>query len=171
MFTDFSTADLIDAAPDTPSCDTQFRSFGRRARFSGRIRTVRCAGDNGLVKELLNSHSEGEVLVVDGGGSLHSALIGDLIATAGAAKRLGGRGGVRRGARQRSPQTRSISASRLWARTRAKAAKAARAKPTPRSLSAAWNLCPAISCTATPTGFWCRPIPSVPNKTGAISCG
>ena len=85
MFTDFSTADLIDAAPNTPSCDTQFRSFGRRARFSGCIRTVRCAGDNGLVKELLNSHSEGEVLVVDGGGSLHSALIGDLIATAGAA--------------------------------------------------------------------------------------
>ena len=41
MFTDFSTADLIDAAPNTPSCDTQFRSFGRRARFSGRIRTVR----------------------------------------------------------------------------------------------------------------------------------
>ena len=70
MFTDFSTADLIDAAPDTPSCDTQFRSFGRRARFSGRIRTVRCAGDNGLVKELLNSHSESKVLVVDSSGAM-----------------------------------------------------------------------------------------------------
>ncbi|UOP01825.1 ribonuclease E activity regulator RraA [Kingella potus] len=77
---------MIDAAPDTPSCNVQFRSFGTAAPVSAvRIRTVRCFRDNGLVKTLLNSHSDGEVLVVDGGGSLDSALIGDLIATAGAA--------------------------------------------------------------------------------------
>ncbi|WP_274572708.1 ribonuclease E activity regulator RraA [Neisseria leonii] len=84
MLSAFATADLIDAAPDTPSCETQFRSFGRR-RFCGRIRTVRCFRDNGLVKQLMNRPSDGEVLVVDGGGSLSSALMGDMIAAAGAA--------------------------------------------------------------------------------------
>lgn len=82
---EFATSDLIDLAPDTPSCEIQFRSFGRRSRFCGRIRTVKCFRDNGLVKQILNTHSDGEVLVVDGGGSFASALIGDLIASAGAA--------------------------------------------------------------------------------------
>ena len=67
---DFSTADLIDIAPDTPSCETQFHRFGRHRHFCGKIRTVKCARDNGLVKTLMNSRSEVEVLVVDGGGSL-----------------------------------------------------------------------------------------------------
>lgn len=82
---DFATADLIDIAPDTPSCEVQFRHFGRHARFCGRIRTVKCSRDNGLVKKLMNTHSDGEVLVVDGGGDLYSALMGDMIAGAGAA--------------------------------------------------------------------------------------
>ncbi len=79
------TADLIDIAPDTPSCDTQFRSFGRRRRFAGRVRTVKCHRDNGLIKKMMNTFSEGEVLVVDGGGSLSSALMGDMIAGAATA--------------------------------------------------------------------------------------
>ncbi|MDO4641505.1 MAG: ribonuclease E activity regulator RraA [Neisseria sp.] len=85
MDQEFSTADLIDVAPDTPSCETQFRLFGRRTRFCGRVRTVKCERDNGLVKQLMNSSSDGEVLVVDGNGSLASALMGDMIAGAGAA--------------------------------------------------------------------------------------
>ena len=64
---EFATSDLIDLAPDTPSCEIQFRSFGRRSRFCGRIRTVKCFRDNGLIKQLMNSHSDGEVLGVDGG--------------------------------------------------------------------------------------------------------
>ena len=35
-----ATADLIDLAPDLPSCETDFKLFGRRLRFQGRIRTV-----------------------------------------------------------------------------------------------------------------------------------
>lgn len=81
---EFTTADLIDVAPDTPSCTTQFRQFGRRMQYCGRVRTVKCFRDNSLVKKLLNTSSDGEVLVVDGGGSLESALMGDMIATAGA---------------------------------------------------------------------------------------
>lgn len=81
----FHTADLIDIAPDTPSCETQFRQFGRKTCFSGRVRTVKCERDNGLIKQLMNTASDGEVLVVDGNGSLASALMGDMIANAGAA--------------------------------------------------------------------------------------
>ena len=80
---EFATADLIDIAPDTPSCEIQFRSFGKRTRFCGKIRTIRCFKDNGLVKKTLNTPSDGEVLVIDGQGSTYSALIGDQIAEAG----------------------------------------------------------------------------------------
>ena len=79
----FSTADLIDIEPATPSCECPFFIFGQRKKFSGKIRTVYCYQDNALVKKLMNTDSDGEVLVVDGGGSLYSALMGDLIAEAG----------------------------------------------------------------------------------------
>ncbi|GAB2512463.1 ribonuclease E activity regulator RraA [Nocardiopsis aegyptia] len=80
MATAFTTADLIDDHGDTlRSCSTQFRLLGGRARFHGPIRTVKCHEDNGLVKKVLNSPGDGAVLVVDGGGSLRSALLGDMI--------------------------------------------------------------------------------------------
>jgi len=83
---DFATADLIDGFGDElRSCETQFRQYGGRSSFSGPVSTVRCFRDNGLVKRLLNSPGEGRVLVVDGGGSLASALMGDLIAAAAVA--------------------------------------------------------------------------------------
>src|SRR5699024_1285673 len=83
MATDFTTADLIDEHGDTlRSCATQFRGYGGRAFFAGPIRTVKCHEDNGLVKQVLNTPGEGAVLVVDGGGSLRSALMGDMIAEA-----------------------------------------------------------------------------------------
>lgn len=81
MTPNLSTADLIDDHGDTlRSCSTQFRRFGGRTAFFGRIRTVKCHEDNGLVKQVLNTPGEGAVLVVDGGGSLRSALMGDMIA-------------------------------------------------------------------------------------------
>lgn len=82
MPANFATADLIDLAPDTPSCETDFKSYGRRRRFCGRIRTIRCHQDNGLIKALMNTPGNGQVLVVDGGGSHYSALMGDMIADA-----------------------------------------------------------------------------------------
>lgn len=79
--TSFTTADLVDEHGDALLvCDTQFRHFGRHRAFSGRVRTVSCYQDNGLLRELLRTPGEGAVLVVDGGGSLHSALTGDVIA-------------------------------------------------------------------------------------------
>lgn len=75
------TADLVDEHGEAlESCDTQLRQYGGREMFEGTIVTIRCHQDNGLVKATLNEPGEGKVLVVDGGGSLHTALMGDLIA-------------------------------------------------------------------------------------------
>jgi len=76
-----STADLWDErGEELQSCSVQLRHFGGRAAFSGVISTVRCHRDNALVKAALAEPGDGRVLVVDGGGSLESALMGDLIA-------------------------------------------------------------------------------------------
>ena len=75
------TADLVDdIGPDVRSCDVQFRQFGGRTQFAGPISTVRCFQDNALLKSVLSEPGEGRVLVIDGGGSLHTALVGDVIA-------------------------------------------------------------------------------------------
>jgi regulator of ribonuclease activity A len=75
------TADLYDEYEERlQSCDLQLRQYGGRRVFAGPIATVRCFEDNALVKAVLNSPGEGRVLVVDGGASVHTALMGDLIA-------------------------------------------------------------------------------------------
>jgi len=76
-----ATADLYDERGDElDSLSLQFHDLGGRRAFDGPIRTVRCYRDNALVKELLATPGDGAVLVIDGGGSLESALVGDLIA-------------------------------------------------------------------------------------------
>lgn len=76
-----STADLVDdIGPDVRSCDLQFRQFGARSEFAGQIRTVRCFQDNALLKSVLSESGDGQVLVIDGDASLHTALVGDVIA-------------------------------------------------------------------------------------------
>lgn len=78
---EFATADLFDDhGAELGSCSTQFRSYGTRPRFWGRIETVRCFQDNVLVKRALETAGDARVLVVDGGGSLDTALMGDMIA-------------------------------------------------------------------------------------------
>ena len=75
------TADLVDdIGPDVRSCDIQFRQFGARTQFAGQITTVRCLEDNALLKSVLSTPGEAGVLVIDGAGSLHTALVGDHIA-------------------------------------------------------------------------------------------
>ena len=83
------TADLVDEiGPDVRSCDTQFRQFGGRKQFAGPVVTVKCFQDNALLKSILGEPGEGRVLVIDGSDaegvpSLHTALVGDLIAELG----------------------------------------------------------------------------------------
>lgn len=81
-----TTADLIDEhGAELASCETQFRSYGGRERFAGPVATIRCREDNALVKKVLATPGEGRVLVVDGGGSLRTALMGDMIAASAVA--------------------------------------------------------------------------------------
>jgi regulator of ribonuclease activity A len=76
-----STADLYDEHGEKlGSCDTQFRQYGAVTTFSGPAVTVACFQDNALLKSVLTEPGAGRVLVVDGGGSVHTALMGDIIA-------------------------------------------------------------------------------------------
>lgn len=76
----FVTCDLCDDHPDDVRvCEPMFASFGGRETFGGEIVTVKCHEDNSRVKELLATPGKGKVLMVDGGGSLRCALMGDLI--------------------------------------------------------------------------------------------
>jgi regulator of ribonuclease activity A len=85
------TADLVDdIGPAVRSCDLQLRQFGARSQFAGPITTVKCFEDNALLKSVLSEPGDGGVLVVDGDGSLHSALVGDLIAGLGVDNRWTG---------------------------------------------------------------------------------
>ena len=77
-----ATADLYDERGDAlASVSVPFQHLGGRRAFEGPIRTIRCFRDNGLVKDVLATPGEGAVLVVDGGGSLESALMGDIMAS------------------------------------------------------------------------------------------
>jgi regulator of ribonuclease activity A len=76
-----NTADLYDErGEDIQSIATQFQSLGGRTHFSGPARTVRCFEDNALLKSVVSSPGDGAILVVDGGGSVSRALMGDMIA-------------------------------------------------------------------------------------------
>lgn len=79
--TPVNTADLYDErGEELDSLALQFQSLGGRCHFAGPVRTIRCLEDNGLVKSVLATPGNGAVLVVDGGGSLRTALMGDMIA-------------------------------------------------------------------------------------------
>ena len=78
------TADLVDEiGPDVRSCDLQFTSTAAGRQFAGPITTVKCFEDNALLKSVLSEPGNGGVLVIDGDGSLHAALVGDVIAGLG----------------------------------------------------------------------------------------
>lgn len=75
------TADLLDEHPDAAVCELPLRQFGGAASFEGPIATVRCFEDNVVLRQLVGEPGDGRVLVVDGGGSLRVALVGDTIAS------------------------------------------------------------------------------------------
>jgi len=85
----FATCDLCDVHKNDASGSFRvlppvFRDFGAVRRFCGRVVTMKCFEDNTLVKAAVDSPGEGRVLVVDGGGSLRRALVGDVLAGDGA---------------------------------------------------------------------------------------
>jgi regulator of ribonuclease activity A len=75
-----ATADICDAH-DVEVAEPIFRDFGQRLAFGGAIATLKLFEDNSLVRAALEKPGNGRVLVVDGGGSLRCALVGDRLAT------------------------------------------------------------------------------------------
>lgn len=57
-----------------------FQSYGKQSKFAGRVVTVKVLEDNVLVRKALEEDGRGKVLVVDGGGSLRTALVGGNVA-------------------------------------------------------------------------------------------
>ncbi len=78
--TEFSTADLSDLDKKVQVAQPIFKMYGKNQMFSGKIRTIKVFEDNSLVKELINEKVDGHVMVIDGGGSLNCALLGDNLA-------------------------------------------------------------------------------------------
>src|SRR5512134_921401 len=77
----FSTPDLCDAHGDAVRvAEPVFRDFGGARRFSGEVETLRVFEDNALVRSALETPGQGRVLVVDGGGSVRTALVGGNLA-------------------------------------------------------------------------------------------
>jgi regulator of ribonuclease activity A len=84
-----ATADLSDRHEEQFRAGTlrvvapMFRSFGGRQAFHGPIATLKLFEDNSFVRKALEQPGAGRVLVVDGGGSLRRALVGDQLAALG----------------------------------------------------------------------------------------
>ena len=73
-----SICDLSDDHPQVVQTgEPLFRDFGQLKSFHGQISTMRCYEDNLLLRQVLSTPGYGRVMVVDGGGSLRRALIGD----------------------------------------------------------------------------------------------
>lgn len=82
----FATADICDDHPQLLEdgrlavLPPVFRSFGRHPKFAGPASTLRVFEDNALVRAVLETPGNGNVLVIDGGGSLRRALVGGQLA-------------------------------------------------------------------------------------------
>lgn len=80
----FTTADLHDQFGDKVQIvQPMFNDYGKKRKFCGPISTLKVHEDNTLVRSALEEVGGGRVLVVDGGGSLHCALVGDMLAKLG----------------------------------------------------------------------------------------
>lgn len=82
----FATTDICDDHPQLLDdgrlavLPPVLRHFGRQVRFCGRVTTLKVFEDNALVRATLEAPGNGNVLVIDGGGSLRRALVGGQLA-------------------------------------------------------------------------------------------
>ena len=82
------TCDLYDEYLDSARVLTiPLINLGGTSEFCGTAVTVKCFEDNSCIKELVAGDGGGRVMLVDGGGSLRCALVGDVLA--GEAQRNG----------------------------------------------------------------------------------
>ncbi|OOF50054.1 ribonuclease E activity regulator RraA [Rodentibacter genomosp. 1] len=74
MFID--TSELCDLYADQVDVvEPIFSSFGGASHFFGKVTTVKCFENNGLIAEVLEENGEGRVLVIDGGGAVRRGLV------------------------------------------------------------------------------------------------
>ena len=74
MFID--TSELCDLYADQVDVvEPIFSSFGGVNTFYGKVTTIKCFENNGLIAEVLEENGKGRVLVVDGGGAVRRGLI------------------------------------------------------------------------------------------------
>jgi len=73
--------ELCDQFPELVQVvEPMFGNYGGKERFGGEIVTIKAFEDNSLVREQVAQPGAGKVLVVDGGGSLRRAMLGDMLA-------------------------------------------------------------------------------------------
>lgn len=76
----FATADLADELDQKVQVlEPSWNDYGGQKTFKGPAATVRCHDDNSKVREMLEAPGQGRVLVVNGGGSMRCALLGDML--------------------------------------------------------------------------------------------
>ena len=73
-----TTSDISDRLhPNVQYLEQGYKSYGIQTSFSGYIVTIKCYEDNSLVEEVLKANGKGSVLVIDAGGSMNCAMLGD----------------------------------------------------------------------------------------------
>lgn len=78
----FATCDLCDANEEklaqgsVQAIPPGFHSFGKATSFAGPAKTLKVFEDNALVRSVLETPGDNHILVIDGGGSVRSALVG-----------------------------------------------------------------------------------------------
>ncbi|MAZ87738.1 MAG: ribonuclease activity regulator protein RraA [Cellvibrionaceae bacterium] len=78
---EYLTPDLCDEYPHLVRVlEPMMNNYGGRSSFGGQIVTIKCFEDNSLVREQVALNGKGKVLVVDAGGSLRRACLGDMLA-------------------------------------------------------------------------------------------
>ncbi len=73
-----ATSDVSDKLhPNVQYLEPVYKSYGAKTSFSGRIVTVKCYEDNSLVETALRTNGKDSILVIDAGGSMNCAMLGD----------------------------------------------------------------------------------------------
>ncbi len=73
-----TTCDISDKLhPEVQYLEPVYKIYGAKTSFSGRIVTVKCYEDNSLVEQALSGNGKESVLVIDAGGSMNCAMLGD----------------------------------------------------------------------------------------------
>lgn len=73
---EYNTSELCDIFVDSVDVvEPIFNVYGGRRSFGGKVTTIKCYEDKGLIDKIVNVDGTGKVLLIDGGGSTRRALL------------------------------------------------------------------------------------------------